>query len=140
MDPDLNDRWRPEADAEDVAPFVACDNCSRVWYYERAVCPDCHTRSFTRVRPRHGTIVARTTVHVTPEGVPQPLALGLVSYPEGGHVLGQLTDDSIERGDAVVLAGDHELRRAPDGDPITGPKIHPAERIPAETDGDGDSV
>jgi len=117
----------------ETAHFVTCENCEHVWYYERAVCPNCHSRSFDRVPSKTGTVVARTTVHVTPDGVPQPLELGLVSYEEGGHVLGQLADETVSRGQFVVLAGTHELRRESDGSVTTGPKIHAVPRD-AETD------
>ncbi|WP_144901018.1 PhlB family protein [Halobellus captivus] len=63
----------------ETADFVTCENCKRVWYYDRAVCPNCRGRSFERTPSEQGTVVARTTVHVTPDGVPQPLDLGLVS-------------------------------------------------------------
>jgi len=126
----------PDADSGD-ASFHRCDRCSRAWYYDRAVCPDCGARSFTRIRPGEGTVAALTTVHVTPEGVPQPLELGLASFPTGGHVVAQLADDRLERGDGVVLRGPDELRRAADGTTITGSKLYPAAAGDATDASDG---
>lgn len=112
--------------------FSRCADCSRVWYYDRNVCPKCSGRSFEDVAPQGGTIVAKTVVHVTPDDVPQPLELGLVSFANDVSVIGQLADPELKRGATVVLSGDETLRSGREGTPITGASFHPSDAAEIE--------
>jgi len=71
--------------------------------------------------------VARTTVHVTPDGVPSPLELGLAAFPDAGHVVAQFGEQPLGHGDRVDLRGTERLRRDADGTAVTGPKLYPAD-------------
>jgi len=115
------------------AQFHRCDRCSRAWYYDRAVCAGCGHRSFSAIEPATGTVVARTSVHVTPDGVPSPLELGLAAFPDVGHVVAQFGGQALEHGDPVDLRGAERLRRDADGTPVVGPKLYPAARTTGAT-------
>ncbi|QLG63854.1 Zn-ribbon domain-containing OB-fold protein [Halorarum salinum] len=91
-----------------------CDDCGRRTFYAKRRCPDCGGDAWGEVDPGTGELLATTTVHVTPDGVREPNDIGLAAFPGGANVVAQLGAD-LAVGDAVRLAGDHELRRGEDG-------------------------
>lgn len=85
------------------AEFEICTDCGEVSYYKRGVCPECGSREFATTVSGNGRVSTTTTVHVTPEGVDQPLHLGLISFQDGVDVIARLADPELQTGDRVVL-------------------------------------
>ncbi|MFW5905417.1 MAG: Zn-ribbon domain-containing OB-fold protein [Halorhabdus sp.] len=104
-----------------MTDLYECRDCGRRTYYEKRRCLNCNGSSFERVPSEAGTLLSVTTVHVTPDGVREPNALGLASFPGGANVVAQL-DEELSIGDAVRLSADHELRVTDDG-PMWGVRI-----------------
>ncbi|GAB7011629.1 Zn-ribbon domain-containing OB-fold protein [Halorubrum trueperi] len=108
-----------------MTELYECRDCGRRTNYEKRRCLSCAGREFDRVPAGTGTLLSVTTVHVTPDGVREPNALGLASFSGGANVVAQL-DEDLSIGDAVRLSADHELRVADDG-PMRGVRIVAAE-------------
>ncbi|MFO8114778.1 MAG: OB-fold domain-containing protein [Halorubrum sp.] len=108
-----------------MTELLECRDCGRRTYYEKHRCPECDGSAFDGVPAGTGELIAVTTVHVTPDGVREPNALGLASFPGGASVIAQL-DGELSVGDAVRLVGDRELRVTEDG-PLRGVRIAAAE-------------
>lgn len=90
-----------------------CNDCGWRTFYESRRCRSCGGRQWTDCEPGTGTLLAVTTVHFTPEGVPQPNDLGLAAF-EGARLIAQ-RDPDLEVGDRVRLAIDEPLRETDDG-------------------------
>ena len=72
-----------------------CNDCGRVLYPPRLICPACASRSFTEVTlPRDGKVVTFTVVHVPPAGFTDqaPLPIALVELGNGARVMVQIAD------------------------------------------------
>ncbi|MFW6318480.1 MAG: Zn-ribbon domain-containing OB-fold protein [Halorubrum sp.] len=108
-----------------MSELLECRDCGRRTYYEKRRCPVCGGTSFDGVPAGTGELLSVTTVHVTPDGVREPNALGLASFPGGANVVAQL-DEELSLGDEVRLVGDRELRVA-GGEPVRGVRIAAAE-------------
>lgn len=91
-----------------------CVDCGWRTFYERSRCPECGNESFEPWQPTVGTLLAKTTNYVTPDGVRQPNALGLARFDGDVDVVAQLEDD-VEPGDDVRLEDGYELRETDDG-------------------------
>ena len=104
-----------------MTELLECRDCGRRTYYEKRRCPDCGGAAFDGVAAGTGELLSVTTVHVTPDGVREPNALGLASFPGGANVIAQL-DGELSIGDAVRLAGERELRVTDEG-PLWGVRI-----------------
>jgi uncharacterized OB-fold protein len=90
---------------------TACETCGETWAYDRVRCPNCGGESVREVELGEGTLVATTVSRVPPSGVREPNPLGVARFPDADvQVTAQLADDGLAAGDAVVLAGDYELR------------------------------
>lgn len=108
-----------------MTELLECQDCGARTYYEKHRCPECGGAAFDRVPAGNGELLSVTTVHVTPEGVREPNALGLAAFPGGANVVAQL-DEELSVGDEVRLVGDRELRTVEDG-PLRGVRIAAAE-------------
>lgn len=86
-----------------------CTECGHRTFYEKHRCLNCGTDGFTTVPAGEGTLLAYTTVHVTPEGVSQPNHLGLATFTGGANVIAQL-EGGPTIGDTVHLIPDKTLR------------------------------
>lgn len=72
-----------------------CDDCGKVLYPPRVICPECRGRSFTTVvMPRTGKVVAGTVVRVPPSGFADqaPLPIALVELTNGVRLMVQVGD------------------------------------------------
>lgn len=72
-----------------------CDDCSKVLYPPRVVCPACGGSSFSVVElPRKGTILTFTVVRVPPAGFQEqtPLPIALVELENGIRLMVQVAD------------------------------------------------
>lgn len=104
-----------------MTELLECRDCGRRTYYEKRRCPECGGAEFDGTPAGTGELISVTTVHVTPEGVREPNALGLAAFPGGANLVAQL-DGALSIGDAVRLVGDRELRTTEDG-PLWGVRI-----------------
>lgn len=100
------------------AAATTCDRCGKTWAYDRARCPACGSESFHEVALGEGELVAVTVSRVTPLGVREPNPLGVARFADGVQVTAQLAADDLAVGDAVVLAGEYELRGG-----VRGPRL-----------------
>ncbi|QKY17346.1 OB-fold domain-containing protein [Halorubrum sp. CBA1229] len=108
-----------------MTELLECRDCGRRTYYEKRRCPECGGAAFDAVPAGTGELLSVTTVHVTPDGVREPNALGLASFPGGANVIAQL-DGELSIGDDVRLVGERALRVTEDG-PLWGVRIVAAE-------------
>ncbi|WP_144797299.1 Zn-ribbon domain-containing OB-fold protein [Halorubrum depositum] len=108
-----------------MTDLLECRDCGHRTYYEKHRCLECGGAEFDAVPAGNGELLSVTTVHVTPEGVREPNALGLAAFPGGANVVAQL-DEELSIGDEVRLVGDRELRVTEDG-PLWGVRIAAAE-------------
>lgn len=72
-----------------------CDDCGKVLYPPRVICPECRGRTFTTVvMPRNGKVVAGTVVRVPPSGFADqaPLPIALVELTNGVRLMVQVGD------------------------------------------------
>ncbi len=72
-----------------------CDDCGKVLYPPRVICPECRGRSFTTVvLPRTGKVVTGTVVRVPPAGFAEqsPLPIALVELSNGVRLMVQIGD------------------------------------------------
>lgn len=101
--------------------LAACAECETRSYYAGSRCPACGGRT-ERVDEDlgRGELVAVTTVHVTPPGVPSPNRLGVARFDGDVQVLAQLADD-LDAGDTVALRGDEALDESGE---TRGPRLH----------------
>lgn len=104
---------------------VECVDCASRSYYPKGRCLECGGEEFIEVSAGEGELLAVTVVHVTPDGVREPNVLGLASFSGGANVIAQL-DGDLEVGDAVRLAGNHDLRVTDDGT-LRGDRLVPVE-------------
>ena len=92
----------------------SCDDCEKILYPPRLVCPACGGRDFTDVTlPREGKVLTYTVVRVPPAGFTEqtPLPIALVELANRVRVMVQIGDvadpDALEIGMPVRL----EFRR-----------------------------
>ncbi|MCP4898585.1 MAG: Zn-ribbon domain-containing OB-fold protein [bacterium] len=74
---------------------ATCDDCSKVLYPPRLVCPKCGSKNFTTtVLPRAGKVITYTVVRVPPTGFTEetPLPIALVELDNGARVMVQIGD------------------------------------------------
>lgn len=98
-----------------------CTDCGDRTFYEKRRCLKCGNDSWIDREPGTGKLLAVTTVHVSPEGVPEPNQLGLAQFQEGVNLVGQL-ESNLSAGDRVKLDTDQPLRDSEDGT-RTGPRL-----------------
>jgi uncharacterized OB-fold protein len=110
--PDSGDGGR-----ETPATATECVACGAASAYSRVRCRNCGGDEFQAVDLGEGKLVSTTVSRVTPPDVREPNPLGIARF---GNVAltAQLADADLSAGDAVVLAGDYELR-----DGTRGPRL-----------------
>jgi len=93
---------------------ATCNECSKVLYPPRLVCPACGGREFTtETLPRDGKVVTYTVIRVPPAGFTEqtPLPIALVELDNGVRLMVQIGDvedpETVEIGMPVRL----EFRR-----------------------------
>ncbi|MFC3476783.1 PhlB family protein [Halobacterium litoreum] len=96
-----------------------CGTCGEAWAYDRARCPSCGGTDFASVEVGEGVVVATTVSRVTPPGVREPNHLAIARFGDV-QVTAQVADEELTAGDAVVLAGDYELRDGERGPRLEG--------------------
>ena len=86
-----------------------CEDCGKVVFPPRRVCPTCRGKSWEPVTlSRRGTIITYTVIHVPPEEFlnEAPYVIAVVETPEGARLTAQVVDcgtDAIEPGTEVSL-------------------------------------
>lgn len=112
-----------------------CEDCGRVTDPTAGVCYGCRNTDLAPIElSPHGEILTYVVQHALPEGFQTPLLIAIAETPEGGKVLGTMSEiddpDSIDIGDPVRI----EIRRTghEDGRPLYEPRL-----LPAESGGDG---
>lgn len=95
-----------------MTKYHECSDCGRGTFYDKRRCGDCGNDAFRAREAGVGTVRATTTVHVTPDGVDEPLMLGLAVFGDA-RVIAQL-DDDLSVGDSVRLEGEVTLRERGD--------------------------
>lgn len=109
-----------------MTKVLECTRCGRRTFYEKECCLECGSRAWNEREPGTGTLLAITTVHVSPDGVRRPNRLGLARFEAGGDLVAQLETD-LEVGERVALDHDTVLR---DGERSAhvGPRFVPVDR------------
>ncbi len=95
-----------------------CSSCDQRWYYTRSCCPNCRGEHVETYTLGEGTVVAATTVEVTPPDIRSPNWLGLTRF-EDVQLIAQLTE-RVSVGDRVGFAGEYRLRS---GDEHSNPRL-----------------
>ena len=82
---------------------IICRNCGKGMYTKHAVCPNCRGRQFEEFElGDQGVLLTFTKLYAVPEGVEQiPLTLGIVEFPGGMKVTGQIVADEVKIGDKL---------------------------------------
>ncbi|MFC7203234.1 hypothetical protein ACFQJC_06885 [Haloferax namakaokahaiae] len=101
-----------------VEEAFQCSHCGHRWYYTRSYCPNCRGETFETDALGVGTVVAVTTVEVTPPDVRSPNWLALARFDDV-RVLAQL-EAPASKGDRVRFSGEYRLRS---GDEHRGPRL-----------------
>ncbi|MDS0476907.1 OB-fold domain-containing protein [Natrinema sp. 1APR25-10V2] len=102
-----------------------CTDCGNCTFYEKRRCLECGNSSWIEREPGTGELLAITTVHVSPDGVPTPNLLGLAQFEDEVNLVGQLESD-LAVGDPVKLDTGRTLRD--NGNKTrTGPRLVSAE-------------
>lgn len=91
-----------------MTDLLECTECGHQTFYDKHWCPDCAHETFRTRDPGVGTLRAITMVHITPDGLPAPLALGIARF-DNARVIAQL-DDDLSVGASVRLEDGFELR------------------------------
>lgn len=76
-----------------------CENCGKVLFPKRLVCPDCSKRQFRTINlAREGTLITYTIIHVGPSSfVDQiPYAIGIVELNEKVRIHCQIADCDLK--------------------------------------------
>ncbi len=75
-----------------------CENCKRVYFPPRDICPVCHRESIGKMTPIEiegkGEIVSYTIVHESPPAFvrQKPYVIAIVRLTEGPNITGQIVD------------------------------------------------
>lgn len=109
-----------EQDRRATVDAMECTTCGAASAYDRVRCRDCGGDEFRAVELGEGELVSTTVSRVSPPDVREPNPLGIARFGDVA-LTAQLADDGLSAGDAVVLAGDYELR-----DGTRGPRLEPA--------------
>lgn len=109
-----------ERDRRATAVALECTTCGAASAYDRVRCRHCGGDEFRAVELGEGELVSTTVSRVTPPDVREPNPLGVARFGDVA-LTAQLADETLSAGDAVVLAGDYELR-----DGTRGPRLEPA--------------
>lgn len=104
-------------DRQDEGTATECVACGAASVYGRVRCRHCGGEEFREVELGEGELVSTTVSRVTPPGVREPNPLGIARFGDVA-ITAQLADGALSAGDAVVLAGDYELR-----DGTRGPRL-----------------
>jgi uncharacterized OB-fold protein len=86
-----------------------CQNCGKVIYPARAICPACRGEKFDKLNlSRRGKVITCTVVHVAPNDLlmEAPYAMAVVETPEGARLMTQVVDcepSSVQPGTEVAL-------------------------------------
>lgn len=104
-----------------MTELLECTNCGCRTFYEKRCCLECGNDSWTEREPGTGELLAITTVHVSPDGVPEPNRLGLARFEGGANLVAQLGSD-LTVGDTIELDDENMLRDSGTGI-RTGPRL-----------------
>ncbi|MEW5865564.1 MAG: OB-fold domain-containing protein [Bacillota bacterium] len=77
-----------------------CTACGKLYHPSRAVCRECGGREFEEIPLEgEGTLLTYTRVYALPEGYMKPwIAFGIVEFPNGLRVSGQMATDDLATG------------------------------------------
>jgi len=105
-----------------------CEGCGRVFYPKRQLCLGCGGRQFQSVAlGKEGTLLTFTKLHALPmDFQTRTLMLGIVEFPHGARVLGQLSTEQVEMG--MKMRPRWEVVREMGGEQICGLKFYPAKK------------
>lgn len=109
-----------------MTTLLKCTECGKYTFYEKRCCLECGNDSWVECDPGSGELLAVTTVHISPEGVPEPNLLGLAQFENGVNLVGQLESD-LTVGESVELDPGRTLRSSEDGI-HTGPRFISAKK------------
>ncbi|MBN1447432.1 MAG: Zn-ribbon domain-containing OB-fold protein [Bacteroidetes bacterium] len=85
-----------------------CDQCGKITFPSRLVCPECGSREHSKVHlSGRGTLKTFTIIRIPPDGFGDqaPYAIGIVQMDEGVGVMAQITDcdvDALSIGDTMI--------------------------------------
>lgn len=87
-----------------VVLLSACARCGNTWYLPHSRCPVCGSIDVSRAAARGvGLCVAVTVLHVTTDGEPGPVRLGLIELDEGPLVMGRVHDEGLAPGERARI-------------------------------------
>ncbi len=91
---------------EPVMYAAECAACGALYHPSRAVCRECGGREFRQVPLEGaGTLLTYTRVYALPEGYMKPwLGFGIVQFPNGIRVAGQMATEELSTGMKVKAA------------------------------------
>ncbi len=80
-----------------------CEECGKITFLKRAVCPDCKGRKFSQTDlDESGKLLTYTQLYAPPEGIEElPLLLGIIELDNGVRLTAQITDSNIKIGDKL---------------------------------------
>ncbi len=93
--------WR-EAEHRYRLLGTKCENCGRIYFPPREVCPTCHRESIGKMKDVElsgdGTIESYTIVHDVPPRFSRqrPYVLALIKMDEGPTITGQIVDSGFD--------------------------------------------
>lgn len=106
------DQWTTTLREEQVLLGQRCPDCGHETAAPKAACAHCGTYPLETVRlPTEGTVYARTTIHVAPDGFDGPYDVALIELGEA-RTLGRVRDDP-EIDDSVAVADVIESEAGP---------------------------
>ncbi len=87
-----------------------CENCGKVWFPTRDICPECHRESIGKMKPYKlkptGTILTYTVIRTPQKGFEKiaPYIMAIVEMDDGPRITSQIVDcepDEVEIGKRV---------------------------------------
>lgn len=100
-------RYHREIPARYRLEACRCEECDRVIYPARDICPSCRGTEMEAIRlSRKGEVVTSTVIHVAPEQFlnEAPYAMAVVETPEGARFMTQVVDcDPADVGPGMKL-------------------------------------
>jgi uncharacterized OB-fold protein len=89
---EIPQRYRLEA--------VKCQQCQKILFPPRLICPSCRSRQFDKVNLKpEGKVLSYTIIRVAPsQFVDQaPYAVGIIELDDGARIMAQITDCDLEK-------------------------------------------
>jgi uncharacterized OB-fold protein len=89
---EIPQRYRLEA--------VKCQQCQKILFPPRLICPSCRSRKFDKVNLKpEGKVLSYTIIRVAPsQFVDQaPYAVGIIELDDGARIMAQITDCDLEK-------------------------------------------